>query len=85
MLKDKIPTTLTDSRLQEIDNVLGSDPIYSILQRVDNDLYYIYKTLLEMRITDSNNLHIMSMLNVLETNIKPFYPRKTNESPRLNK
>lgn len=64
----KEPTTLTDERLIEIDNLLGSDNIYRILQTVDSDLYYIYRTLCDMRITDPNNQFINFMISILETN-----------------
>ncbi len=61
MAKKSIPTTLVGKRLLEIDGIIGSDIVYTKMQSVDS-------TLKVMRITDSNNEYINSIISHLEDN-----------------
>ena len=64
------PTTLTDKRLLEIDDMLGSDSVYELLQAVNSDIQFLYVTLKSMRITASefDKHYIDAMLRILEEN-----------------
>ncbi len=61
MAKKNIPTTLVGKRLLEIDGIIGSDIVYTKMQSVDSNLKV-------MRITDSNNEYINSIISHLEDN-----------------
>lgn len=66
------PTELLDSRTIEIDNMCGSDTVYTILSDIDSTLAHLYNNLLDMRITDANNPYINSMIEQLENTRKKY-------------